>query len=310
MAGRIISIAEAKKIDLVDLLKNLGHAPQKVRKNDYWFLSPLREEKTSSFKVNRELNVWYDHGTGDGGNVVDFGVKYFQCSVRELLQKLSDRQTLNFSFHPLSFAGEKKDDERSKILILDERDLHSTALFQYLQKRCIPMEIAKRFCREIDFLLYNKKYTAIGFKNNVGGYELRSEKFKGSSSPKNITLLDYHKEKIAVFEGFFNFLSFQTLNQNKIKDLTNLPEYRSNFLVLNSLSFFEKSREKMESHSSIHLFLDRHKAGLKRTKTALQWSDKYIDRSIAYKEFKDLNEYLIKSQAHQLKQNHRLGRHF
>lgn len=87
MTTRNISIAEAKQIDMVDFLKSLGHTPQKIRNNDHWYLSPLREEKSPSFKVNRQLNVWYDHGTGEGGNLIDFGIRYFKCSVAGLLQK-------------------------------------------------------------------------------------------------------------------------------------------------------------------------------------------------------------------------------
>lgn len=174
--------AEAKQIDLVDYLTSLGHKPQKVRNQDYWYLSPLREEKTPSFKVNRQLNVWYDHGTGKGGNLVDFGTLYFSCSVTELLQRLSQRQPVPaFSFHPpttlgnqhpapASFAGEKKDTPDSKIVILDARPLKEQSLLYYLQKRCIPVEIASRFCKEVDFLLYGKKHTVIGFQNNAGGY--------------------------------------------------------------------------------------------------------------------------------------------
>ena len=45
--------ADAKQLDLVDYLASLGHQPAKVRNQDYWYLSPLREEKTPSFKVNR-----------------------------------------------------------------------------------------------------------------------------------------------------------------------------------------------------------------------------------------------------------------
>jgi len=63
---------EAKQIDLVDYLAALGHRPQKIRNKDYWYHSPLRDEKTASFKVNRSLNVWYDHGIGKGGNLIDF----------------------------------------------------------------------------------------------------------------------------------------------------------------------------------------------------------------------------------------------
>lgn len=39
--------AAARQIDLVDYLASLGHQPQKVRNQDYWYLSPLREEKNT-----------------------------------------------------------------------------------------------------------------------------------------------------------------------------------------------------------------------------------------------------------------------
>jgi Toprim-like len=84
----------------------------------------------------------------------------------------------------------------------------------------------------------------------------------------------------------------------------------ANFLVLNSLSFFSKERERMEQHQQIHLFLDRDSAGEKFTQQALQWSKKYIDQSHTYKKLKDLNEYLIKQQEPRHKQSHRMGRHF
>ncbi|SKA06575.1 CHC2 zinc finger [Chitinophaga eiseniae] len=305
--------AEAKQIDLVDYLASLGHQPQKVRNHDYWYLSPLRDEKTPSFKVNRQLNVWYDHGTGKGGNLVDFGTLYFNCSVADLLQRLSQRQPAPaFSFHPpttlgsqhpapASFAGEKKDTPDSKIVILDARPLKEQSLLDYLQKRCIPVEIASHFCKEVDFLLYGKKHSVIGFQNNAGGYELRNENFKGSSSPKDITFVDNRTEQIVVFEGFFSFLSFCTINRNQQAPLTNC-------LVLNSLSFFEKSRQLMEQYKQVHLILDRDTAGMNHTRKALQWDgNKYIDRSDFYHGRKDLNDWLI-HHHHSQKESQRIGR--
>lgn len=88
MNTRLFSCSEAKKIDLVEYLEILGFRPQKIRNNDYWYHSPLREEKTPSFKVNRKLNVWYDYGLGKGGDIIEFGVLYFNCSIFEFLQKL------------------------------------------------------------------------------------------------------------------------------------------------------------------------------------------------------------------------------
>ena len=79
---------EAKEIDLIDYLDSSGHQPKMVRNNDYWYLSPLRQEKTPSSKVNRNQNVWFDHGTGECGTIIDLGAKLFNCSYRELVEKL------------------------------------------------------------------------------------------------------------------------------------------------------------------------------------------------------------------------------
>ena len=63
----------------------------------------------------------------------------------------------------------------------------------------------------------------------------------------------------------------------------------------------------MEQYRSIHLFLDRDKMGMEMTELALQWSDKYKDQSHIYKQFKDLNEWLVKSERQQIKQSQRRG---
>ena len=51
------------------------------------------------------------------------------------------------------------------------------------------------FAGKLTFRLYDKKHTAIGFQNSAGGYELRNEYFKGSSSPKDITLTLFQSYK-------------------------------------------------------------------------------------------------------------------
>src|SRR6266540_4652698 len=169
IANKVFACADAKEIDLVDYLFTLGFQPQKIRNNDYWYLSPLREEKEASFKVNRRLNVWYDHGIGKGGDLIDFGVLYHHCTIPELLQKLKEN---NLSSHPHFIQSQKpfNTGEKGKRKVVDEREIVSTKLIDYLtEKRKISLEIARRFCREIDFVLYDKKHTAIGFKISAGG---------------------------------------------------------------------------------------------------------------------------------------------
>jgi len=172
------------------------------------------------------------------------------------------------------------------------------------------LDIARQYCQEVEFELYTKKHLAIGFKNNSGGYELRNHYFKGSSTPKDPRLiLQNDSTDIIVFEGFFSFLSFQSIQQTAIKNTIDLPIMQTNILVLNSLSFFEKCRQQMEEYNNIHLFLDRDKIGMKRTEEALQWSGKYIDQSLCYKKYKDLNDCLIDYQRQDQKQTHRKGMH-
>jgi len=86
-----MNIAAAKKIDLVEYLASFGFNPSKIRKGHLWYLSPLRDERTASFKVDRQQNVWYDHGLSKGCNFIDLAVLYYNCSVKELLEKARQR---------------------------------------------------------------------------------------------------------------------------------------------------------------------------------------------------------------------------
>ena len=304
---RKLSCTTAKQIDLVEYLAALGFQPQKIRNQDYWYLSPLRKEKTPSFKVNRNRNIWFDFGEGTGGDMIDFGCQFFKCSIRELLELLSDySRSRNFSFHPHTHlptvqtestfkkalsTGEKEGDGAGKINVLLEQALTSSALVQYLQKRCIPMGIAQTYLREIHFELYGKTGKAIGFKNNKGGFELRNEHFKGSSSPKAYTFYDHAASEITVFEGFFDFLSFLVLTRNN-------QDPNTNFLVLNSLSFFHPAKELMDRHQQVNLYLDGDGQGRNYTRQAIAWNGrKYKDRSTSFRNAKDLNEWFIQNKS-------------
>ncbi len=203
-----LSLQEIKEMDMVDYLNSLGYHPQRINGNDYWYLSPLHEEHTPSFKVNRQFNCWYDHSLGQGGNLVDFCILYHHCSVKELLQKMTD--SLSFHqpkepFYPhrtmikqlyrdkmkaenhlnLSIESEQK----SSIKIKEEKTITSSFLLSYVRSRNIPVELAQKHLKEVHYELYDKPYYALGFKNDSGGYELRSKYFKGSSSPKDVTTI-------------------------------------------------------------------------------------------------------------------------
>lgn len=283
--NHILSCREAKQQDLVVYLASLGYKPHKIRGNDYWYLSPLREEKEPSFKVNRKFNIWYDHGLGKGGNLIDFGILFYGCSVKELLQRLNNR----FSFQqptsaPRNPGKSQLVEDRSRIRIISQKMIESPRLVQYLNTRKISLDLAREHCSQVEFQLYGRLYSAIGFLNRSGGFELRNMNFKGSCTPKDISYIDNGRSSVSVFEGFFSYLSFYQV-EKWIPNATN-------FLVLNSLAFLERSRPLMEQHEKINLFLDRDRTGQVYTEKALQWDRRYIDRSSYYAHYKDLNEWL------------------
>lgn len=279
----MISCEAANQIDLVDYLASLGYQPKKTKLYDYWYLSPFRNENTASFKVHRGKNIWYDHGEGIGGSLVDFGIRYYQCQIPELLAKLSAqcpcRQRVTPPFHKSS------DQPISPIKILKATPINSLDLFQYLKDRRIDFHIANMYCKQVDFEMYNKTGKALGFQNDQGGFELRNSSFKGTVAPKGITTLRNTAGEIAVFEGFFDFLSYQSIQQK-------LALQKTDFLILNSTAFFEKSKHVMENYEKVRLFLDHDVTGESCTKLGLSWGKKYQDESGLYGGHKDLNEWV------------------
>ena len=205
MRSETFNCQKAKEIDLVDYLKSLGYSAVKKSNQSFWYLSPFRQEKTASFKVDHRKNLWFDFGTGIGGTIIDFGIRYHRCSVKELLYKLEQEQVAPLILHRPSEEQEKASE---KISIRDVRMIADPVFERYLASRNISLTLAGRYCTEIEFEINKRKQRAIGFKNDLGGYELRNPEFKGSNSPKSVTHIKNHPDRLLVFEGFFDFLSF------------------------------------------------------------------------------------------------------
>ena len=58
-----------KHIQIIDFLASHHYQPTAKKGTNWWYLSPLHDEKTASFKVDINKNVWYDFGLGKGGGV-------------------------------------------------------------------------------------------------------------------------------------------------------------------------------------------------------------------------------------------------
>jgi len=281
-----MTTSEAKKISIISYLENLSIDFKKQNNQDFWYLSPLHAEKTPSFKVDASKNLWYDHAQGVGGNILDLVMVMNNCDVSGALRILGGTDSSSFSFslvEPLA-ATEEKEDNFSIVAV---KTLSNPALLSYLESRKINIEIANKFSAEIFFRKKNndKNLFAISFMNDKGGYETRNALYKGNIGGKAITTIKgIGNGKVAVFEGFMDFLSVLTkYNTDKITD---------DVIVLNSLSMIESSRETLQGYEEVKYFLDNDKAGKEATANLLVTVGG-TDYSHLYANYKDANDWIM-----------------
>ena len=86
----------------MDYLQSLGYTPVKQQGRNLWYKSPLREETDASFKVNTELEKWYDFGIGKGGNILALAAELYRSEdVAYLLRRIEERTAY---IRPASFS--------------------------------------------------------------------------------------------------------------------------------------------------------------------------------------------------------------
>lgn len=282
---------QAREIPIVELLKHCHIHPQYVRGQDHWYISPFRDEKTPSFKVNAKLNLYYDHGNGQGGDVIDLGKALFRCDTKALLEKL-DFGFFSFQPQKINSAGlhigrsVTPAPDQPAIQVTGTKDLGTNqTITRYLVSRGIDLDIARSHCREVYYQIAGRNYFAAGFENRSGGYELRNEYFKASSSPKDITYIEQGHKSVCVLEGFTDFLSLLTLRK---------PEpVRSDFVVLNSVSLAERSLDILRSYRTVFVYPDHDAAGSRLLEKFEHAGINYVDASGIYQNYKDLNQMLV-----------------
>lgn len=190
---------------MVGFPSDYGYVPVRIRNSSYWYHSPLHQNATPSFKVDTVKNTWYDFGIGIGGNLVDFVCMFRQVDIRCALEIIAEKnQNVAVGFIRQKSQQNTAD---SNLIILEENPVISNRVIkQYLSDRGILPIVYGQYCSQIRYCIKENHFTAIGFKNKMGGYEIRSPRFKGSSSPKFISWYDNGSKIVQVFEGFFDCL--------------------------------------------------------------------------------------------------------
>lgn len=280
----------------------LGHKPIKKRGHKLYYLSPFRDEKEPSFEVDTKENIWNDYGQSEkGAKIIDLVTRLYSCSVSEALNRIENLCGKSYASSssytpnqlPLKPAIGNTGAEAPEYQINKVQALQNTALISYLESRKINISLAKRFLEEIYYTTRTgKRFFALAFKNNSGGYEVRNQYFKGSLLSKDMTTIPLNSasSSVLIFEGFMDFLSYLTHAGKE-----NLDRIHS-VIVLSSISMRDKALAEVKKSGckQVFLLLDNDTNG---KKTAQYFKDELVsvkveDKSGIYDGFKDYNEYL------------------
>ena len=279
----------------------MAHMGKNLYNKKGLYYSPFRDESTPSFHIDVATNRWYDFGTSEGGGLFEFVCRIAGITRGEVYDWLASFRSMIPESEYKTVIEKAKKVKPSRIIVdSTSHDFTRRKLVEYAQSRAVTKEILERYCEEVLYHIEvypQRQYFAIGFKNNDGGYVLRSSLTKKCTSSAMTTLgpegnltTKVAGDKVLVFEGFMDFLSWIS----SVKQET--PQY--DCCILNSVSNIEKALPWITAHKNIAAFMDNDEAGRNTLQKIIEnVPDEagkvcVYDMAKLYEGYNDLNEKL------------------
>ncbi|WP_373399975.1 toprim domain-containing protein [Algoriphagus halophilus] len=235
-----------------DLVKSGFLKYEGILGKDHFF--GFLSQRTGSIAVDDQANVWYDHSAGSGGDILEAVQVFENMTFPQSVQRLAG------SIPTSIITPKKRAQTDSKIEVESVAKISHPALINYIQSRGFePGEIAN-FAKEVHWKNKGKSYFAVGFPIESGGWVLRSSIFKGNILGGGISIQNLGKpERIKVFEGWFDFLSYLKLSGT--------TDFKA--IILNSTAnlSFPLILDILKENENVDLYLDNDETSEKYTDT-------------------------------------------
>lgn len=168
--------------DIVDVINSYVNLKQKG--NSYTACCPFHHEKTPSFHVSREKQMYHCFGCGVGGNVFTFLMEHENFTFPEAVEQLAERAGYDLPKQSMSEEAKKQADERTKIKEMNKlaaayfhymiKSERGQKAMEYLKKRGLTDETIKSFglgysdvySDDLYKYLKSKGYTDYDMKNS------------------------------------------------------------------------------------------------------------------------------------------------
>ena len=141
------------RADIVQVIS--GYVQLKKNGHRYWGLCPFHGEKTASFSVDPEQQLYYCFGCKAGGSVIQFIMEIERLSFPEAVRFLADQLHMPLPQMENDPDWQRKRDQRDRLLEANReaaRIFHQTlytkdgeASLQYLKKRGLTDSVIRKF---------------------------------------------------------------------------------------------------------------------------------------------------------------------
>lgn len=139
--------------DIVDVIGSYVHLQKKG--STYFGLCPFHNEKTGSFSVSPNKQMYYCFGCGAGGNVFTFMMQYENFTFGEAMQSLADRVGVELPQQEMTTAQKREADKRTKLLEINKeaakyfyrllRSPRGNRAHDYFKNRALSDETMQKF---------------------------------------------------------------------------------------------------------------------------------------------------------------------
>ena len=195
--------------DIVDVIS--GYVKLQKKGSSYFGLCPFHNEKSPSFSVSRQKQMYYCFGCGAGGNVFTFLMEYENFSFVEAVKYLADRAGVELP--EMEYSKEAKEKADLKALILEINKL--AAKYFYVQLKSERGNAAYTYLK--DRQLSDKTITAfgLGYSNKFSDDLYKYLRSKGYSEEliRQAGLISTD-ERHGVYDKFWNRVMFPIMDVN------------------------------------------------------------------------------------------------
>ena len=145
--------------DIVDIVGNYVRLQKKGA--SYFGLCPFHNEKSPSFSVSPQKQMYYCFGCGAGGNVFTFLMNYENDTFPEAIKTLADRAGINLP--EIEYSEEMKKEADKKALLLEINK--EAARYFYYQLRAPQGQIGHQYLAKRELSEETMKQFGLGYSN-------------------------------------------------------------------------------------------------------------------------------------------------